>query len=65
MTLSFTDTHFVQNVSAGHALQIATDRALYQGMDPVEAKGIFERLSRDEDAREMFLDLFGIEVFVE
>lgn len=60
--LSFRDTDG-QMLSAPVARAIALIRAENAGMDRAEMVGIIRRMDREEDAREMFTDIAGIEVF--
>ncbi len=51
-----------QYLSPAVAKAIAIRRSYEQGMDGAEMTGIIRRLD-EEDAREMFTDISGIEVF--
>ena len=54
-------------ITASYAQKVALERAAWKGMDRAEVLGIWKRLGRDEDAREMITDITDgeIEIVVE
>lgn len=60
----FSDTRTGQAINGFQVMRLACLRAREQGMDEAEVHGILRRCADEEDAREMMLDLFDIEVFM-
>lgn len=61
--MTFRDATDGQMLSKSKAVTIALHRAYEKGMDEMEMTGIIRRMSREENAREMFFDITEIEVF--
>ena len=62
MTLLFHDPINQRYISHTRATAIAYEAANWQGVDPAEMRAIFARLATDEEARETFEDITGLEV---
>jgi len=63
MTLLFHDPISKRYISHTRATAIAFESADWQGIDPAEMRAIFSRLATDEEARETFEDITGLEAF--
>lgn len=55
-----TDSYVLHSAAIRHAMQ----SMLEHGHDPAEMESIMARLSTEEEAREIFEEITGLEVFV-
>jgi len=61
--LSFRNPENAQYLSQPVACAIAMQRAEIAGHDPAEVRAYISRLETDEEAREIFQEISGLEVF--